>query len=100
MTNYPTRGFSLIQPTIIETSLTGWLATVQFTRLGHQYSIKFRHLRQPECLRDGKPIDWYKLNSKAQAVGHKAADFLRAAAALKPAVDDRHLLDGVSETAA
>jgi hypothetical protein len=80
MTDFPTRGFSLIQPTVAETQLTGWLATVQFSRLGHEYAIKFRNLRQPECLRDGKPIDWYKLNSKAQAVAHKAADWLNAAA--------------------
>jgi hypothetical protein len=77
--DYPTRGFSIIQPTIAESQLTGWLATVQFTRLWHQYAIKFRNLRAPECLRDGKPVDWYKLNSKAQSVGHKAADWLKEA---------------------
>lgn len=85
MTDYPTRGFNIIQPTIAETQLTGWLATVQFERLGHRYAITFRAGRGPECLRDGKPVAWHKLNSKAQAVGHKAADWLNEAAKVRAA---------------
>lgn len=81
MTDYPSRGFSVECPSNAETALTGWLATAHFERLGHRYSIKFVAHREPQCLRDGKPISWYKLNAKAQAVGHKAADFLRSARA-------------------
>ena len=81
MTDYPKRGYSIECPTKAETALTGWQASVHFERLGHRYSIKFIRLREPQCLRDGKPVSWYKLNAKAQAIGHKAADFLRDAAA-------------------
>jgi len=80
--DYPTRGYSVEQPTILETKLTGWCATVRFKRAGHRYEIKFITLQAPRCLRDDRPIAWERLNSKAQATAHKAADFLSAAAKL------------------
>lgn len=82
--DFPTRGFAIVQPTIVENQLTGWIATAQFSRLGHTYAIKFmRDRAHTECLRDGKPVEWHKLNAKAKAVAHNAAKFLGAAAALR-----------------
>ncbi len=85
MIDYPTRGFSLTMPTIVETQLTGWLATVHFQRAGADYDIRFVALRSPQCLRNGKPIDWHKMSAKARAVAHKAADWLNEAAKLRAA---------------
>jgi hypothetical protein len=87
--DYPTRGFNIVQPSIAETQLTGWVATAQFSRLGHEYAIKFIDNRMPrlsvECMRDGKPIAWHRLSDKARQVAHKAADFLKSARAIAAA---------------
>lgn len=82
--DYPARGWTIVQPTIAETQLTGWLATVQFERLGHRYAIKFCR-GGPECLRDDKPIAWHKMNAKAREVAHKAADWLNEVAKIAAA---------------
>jgi hypothetical protein len=79
MSEYPTRGFNLITPTIAERQLTGHVATVQFERLGHRYAIKWIVGRAVECSRNGKSVAWHKMNTKAQAVAHKAYDFLKGA---------------------
>src|SRR5712664_1098971 len=78
--DYPARGFSIVQPTFMEMQLTGWLGTAQFSRLGHRYAIKFVNFRTPQCLRDEKPIAWHKMNARALEVANKAADFLNMAA--------------------
>lgn len=77
--NFPTTGFDVEVPTIAETNLTGWLATIRFARHGAQYHVRFRHLRAPECLRNGRAIDWSDLTPTARSVANKAADWLNEA---------------------
>ena len=79
---FPARGFTFVTPSNAERQLTGWVGTAQFSRLGHEYAIKWIVGRPVECCRDGKPIAWHEMNSKAQATGHKAAEFLRSALAV------------------
>lgn len=74
MTNhpdYPTRGFGLEVPTILETQLTGWCGTVRFERRGHQYAIRFEP-GTPSCLRDGQAIEWTKLPANARSLAYSA----------------------------
>lgn len=83
MSDYPTRDFTIIQPSIVETQLTGWIATVQFTRRDHQYEVKLTDNRMARwsvsCLRDGKPIAWHAVNLQAMAVVNEAVKWLKAA---------------------
>lgn len=79
---YPNRGFAIETPSIAETEITGRYVTVRFTRLAHQYDIRFSK-GSTACLRDGKAIPWHKLNAKAQAVAHKAIAFINAADKLR-----------------
>ena len=89
MHEFPTTGWNVEIPTIAETQLTGWLATVRYTRNGAQYTIRFRNLRNPECQRNGKAIDWPELTATARNVACNSADWLRDvyAKALNPTID-------------
>jgi hypothetical protein len=76
---YPTRGIELVVPSNAETEITGWLATVNFNRRGHDYSVQY--LRCGLGIeRDGEKVRaWDDLPPAVQKIIVKAkANFAQA----------------------
>jgi hypothetical protein len=65
---YPTRGIELVVPSKVETEVTGWLATANFNRRGHDYSVQY--LRSGLAIeRDGEKVRrWDDLPAAVQKI--------------------------------
>lgn len=74
------KGFELICPSKVETSLTGFVGGIRKEHRGRMFQVEFRR-GNVECTKDGNPVQWKDMPHPIRKAAHEGAAMLKQASA-------------------